>query len=104
MQAENWYQFTPATSGIYRVNTCSTTGSFDDTVLEIYDTCPNPSAGACVASGDDECGASAFLSDIPSVTLDAGNTYYIAAGGWNGAQGQYQLDVTLETPFLVSTE
>ena len=74
-----WYVFTPATSGNLMVDTI---GSSFDTVLGIYSgTCGTLTQIGC----DDDSGGNYTSATTNSVL--AGATYFIQAGGWNGASG-----------------
>lgn len=76
-----WFQHTPLTSGDYSVSTCGLSTTLPDPVLAVF----SPPVGGAVCDlqnyqelrcNDDssECGLQSFL---PSVSLEAGKTYYI---------------------------
>jgi hypothetical protein len=88
MGATVWYKFTPASSGLYDLSLC---GSSFDTVLAVYASC---GAATSIACNDDSCGAQSVLTGLE---FDAGNTYYIAVGGYAGATGTYTGIVTPNT-------
>jgi hypothetical protein len=72
-----FYRFTPSASGDYTIDTCS--GVSYDTVLSIHSACPSDTSVtlACNDDADTACPSSTVQSRIPSVTLTAGQTYYI---------------------------
>ena len=74
----NFFSFTPATSGFYRLSLCNQ-ASFD-TVLAVLAGC-DPAAGV-LACNDDGAGCAGFSSLIGSVELTGGVTYKIAIGGY----------------------
>jgi len=75
----NYYEFTPAESGAYRLSTCNT-ASFD-TKIAVLNSCNL--ADGVAACNDDGSGCAAFTSLIPSVELTAGVAYKIAIGGYS---------------------
>ena len=87
-----WYTYTPATTGTVDINTC---GSGYDTALQVYSgTCGSFNQMAC---NDDEGSTgpcSGTLQSAVSVTMNAGETYYIRVTGYNGNSGTYNLLVT----------
>jgi len=74
----NYFSFTPAESGSYRLSTCNA-ASFD-TKIAVMNTC-DP-AGGVVACNDDGAGCTGFTSLIANATLTAGQTYIVALGGY----------------------
>ena len=88
-----WYTFDPTITGEYQVSAC---GSGFDTVMEILDgTCGAFTALAC---DDDGCGTVGGPSEVASINLTSGTTYYIRVGGWNGATGAGELLITYIPP------
>ncbi|MBY0260779.1 MAG: hypothetical protein K2Q20_00445, partial [Phycisphaerales bacterium] len=91
-----WLSFTPATSGNFLMSLCSSSPSWD-TALSIHTACPGTTAnqitGAC---DDDTCGTTAGLSQINSVALNAGTTYFIRVAGWSTSVlgSAYNLEIT----------
>ncbi len=82
-----WFTYTPQTSGSVQINTC---GSAYDTVLSAH-------TGVCgsltqIACNDDStvCSPATLQSSI-TVTMNAGQTYYIRLAGYQGAVGGYSL-------------
>jgi hypothetical protein len=47
-----------------------------------------------VACNDDACGTDGFRSEIESVPVTAGNSYYVVVDGYNGDCGRYDLAIT----------
>ncbi|MCP4594787.1 MAG: hypothetical protein GY842_28990, partial [bacterium] len=75
-----------------RATTCAATTDFD-TVLEVYDACD----GALIACNDDACGTqSSVVWTIPP-RLNDPEVHYIRVFGANGATGQFQLDLVLDS-------
>ena len=72
-----------------------------DTQLAIYDGCPGSGALAMNSTGGDACdddgSANGFMSltDFQSVP---GLTYYVLVDGWNGAEGEFTVDVESDVP------
>ncbi|HEV8543361.1 MAG TPA: S8 family serine peptidase [Verrucomicrobiae bacterium] len=84
-----WYQFIAPTSGVLLV---STRGSSFDTLLGVYtstNATPRVTTLQEVASNDDVLGGGSY-SEV-TVTVDAGQTYYIAVDGYDAASGTVQL-------------
>jgi len=73
-----WYRFTPATTALYTVSTCTDTATtLNDTVMAIY-TAPGTCSGFSLFDcADDPCGLRAAIEQ----QLNAGTTYYIVV--WN---------------------
>lgn len=83
---EHVYRWTPACSGLARVNTC---GSFFDTVLYVRELTCDPFARQ-LACNDDSCG----LQSRIEFNVQAGTTYYIFVDGFSSSSGgSYQLHV-----------
>lgn len=104
MTTDVWFLYTATFDGDVRIDTCDST-TLDDTTLCVYDAALGcPIAGSvALASDDDSCGASAFLSsiDVPVIT---GQQLYVQAGGWNGTVGDGVLTITpiISPPTMVS--
>ncbi len=84
-----WYSFVASGSGMATATFCSGGGTAD------YDTALAAFSGTCgallqIACSDDNCG---LLSEI-SFAINSGETYYIAVGGFFGAQGTFTLSLT----------
>jgi hypothetical protein len=88
-----WYKYTATATAPLTISTC---GSAFDTVLSVYDTDTCPSGtGTQIACNDDApsgqgCGLRQSLVTINAVS---GNTYYIRISGYNGASGEYTLNI-----------
>jgi hypothetical protein len=89
----NYFSFTPAETGSYRLSTCNA-ASFD-TKIAVLNTC-DPSAGV-VACNDDGAGCTGFTSLIGNASLTAGTTYIVALGGYAATTptGSGTLSITL---------
>jgi hypothetical protein len=81
-----WFTYTAPASGVVIASTC---GSSFDTVLTIY----SGSCGALVpvACDDDNGPACAGLNASVRFSASAGVTYYLLAGGYNGANGNLSM-------------
>ena len=85
-----WYQYTPATNGVMIVDTF---GSTFDTALGIFTgTCGSLTQVAC---NDDANGGT--TDSRTAVLAAAGTTYYILAGGFQGANGKLVLHLVFTT-------
>lgn len=83
-----WYRWTPEFSYQVRIHTCA--ADFD-TLLAVY-TGSSFSDLTSVASNDDGCGRSNFGSRV-EFTARVGTTYSIAVDGYNGASGNFTLEL-----------
>jgi hypothetical protein len=73
-----WYIFTPATTALYTISTCTDTATtLPDTVIAIYTASGNCGDFTFYECGDDDCDLRAAIE----TELDAGTTYYIVV--WN---------------------
>jgi hypothetical protein len=71
-----WFKYTPTLTGTGMVDTCS---SAFDTKIEIFN-----SSMTSLGCNDDSCGYQSSFN----FACTAGQTYYVCAGGYNGASGQ----------------
>jgi RHS repeat-associated protein/uncharacterized repeat protein (TIGR01451 family) len=91
-----WYQFTPSTNGLLVIDT---SGSGFDTILGLYSgTCGNPTYLNC---NDDDGGLT--TSRLTNV-VNAGTTYYILAGGFDGAAGNLTVHAAWASPTSVPND
>lgn len=81
-----WYRYSPATAGTLSVSTCN---SGYDTVLAVFNACPDDSLQP-LACNDDFCGVQSQVE----LEVTPGNTYLIRVSGWNGNTGTFQLLLT----------
>ena len=84
----------PATDG-YTLQTCDSSTPFD-TGIEVWDSCPD-AGGSMLFCNDDGPGCPNFSSFV-GADLIAGVTYVIRVGGWNGATGATELNITQGAP------
>ena len=98
MAADFWFLYTASCDGLANIGTCAQTGTSTDTTLIVYpaQACP-PVGTSFLASADDSCGASAFMSEV-QVGVIAGEQYLIQVGGWNAETGTGTLDITCFVP------
>jgi hypothetical protein len=73
----NFYTFTPAETGFYRISTCNAADF--DTVLSVSTNCDPFSVLAC---NDDGAGCAGFTSTIANVELIGGVAYTVGIGGF----------------------
>jgi hypothetical protein len=86
-----WFTWTAPSCGQVTFNTC---GSGFDTHLSLWSSC---GAGE-LACNDDFCG----LQSSISATVVAGQTYYLRAAGYNGAQGTGTINMSMSAPLTGS--
>jgi hypothetical protein len=84
-----WYTYIPATNGNVTISTC---GSDFNTVLAVY-------SGSCgslnpVACADDNGPACSGTQASATYAATGGTTYFILAGGYNGAAGNLSIVAT----------
>jgi hypothetical protein len=90
-----WFKYTPTTSGTLSLLLCD---SDYDTVLSVHTGCPG-NTGNQVGCNDDTgwfgaCGWLPTSQSALDVSVSAYQTYYIRISGYNGATGNYVLDVS----------
>ena len=84
----------PATDG-YTLQTCDSSMPFD-TGVEVWDSCPD-TGGMMLFCNDDGPGCVNY-SSLLAAQLVQGVTYVIRVGGWNGAIGATELNITQGAP------
>jgi len=94
------YSFTPTASTALDISLCGE-GTNYDTKVYVYENEAGALAatidgGEATACNDDECQNSTtnYLSFLPGVLCEQGNTYYIVVDGYGGASGDYEIDIT----------
>ncbi len=95
VQSSIWYSFT-GDGNTYRIRSvqCSATNYIPDgdTQVAIFiGSCASPTQVAC---NDDENGNAGILNFNVAITTQSGQTYWVLVDGYNGAQGQFCLEVT----------
>lgn len=85
-----WFVYTAVSDCNLRLTTC---GSSWDTVLSLHSGCPGTALNQ-LNCNDDAC---AYQSVIVT-PVATGNSYYIRVGGWLGANGPFQLNVSCDPP------
>lgn len=80
---DQWWTYTATCTAPHTFSTC---GSTMDTVLEVFDNCTTLTSLGC---NDDSCG----LQSNVTVSLTAGTTYLVRAGGWNNREGVFDIDI-----------
>jgi hypothetical protein len=81
------YSYAPAVDEIVDITLCN--GSSYDTKLYVYENVATP--GLPFACNDDTCPG--YVSELPGLSLIAGNTYFIVVDGYGGNSGDYVIDV-----------
>jgi len=95
VQHSVWYSFT-GDGNTYRLRSvqCSATNYIPngDTQVAIFTgSCGSPTQVAC---NDDENGNAGILNFSVDIATQAGQTYWVLVDGYNGAQGEFCLEVT----------
>ncbi len=80
-----WYVYTATCTGPVTFHTC-TANRVLDTVMRIHQ---GQCGGPLLGCNDDACGLGSRLT----VNLTQGQRYFIAVGGYNGAEGDYEISV-----------
>jgi len=97
-----WFQFTPATSSDFQIETVFNAPGFPDTRLAVYGSAGCPDDPADVIACDDDSGVS--LLSLVTVPLLAGNTYKLRIGNYapdtTGASGDLTITEILDYPNL----
>ncbi len=84
-----WFRYTASSTGGIHITTCD--ASSYDTSLALYEgSCDNQVA--CNGDGYTDTGCQPYHSEI-DYTVEAGNTYYIRIGGWQGDSGTGTLTI-----------
>lgn len=86
-----WLKVTPAANAALVASTCG--GASWDTVLSVHTGCPGNNANQ-IGCLDDSCGQQTQLS----VNVAAGGTYYVRIAGFNGARGEFTINLTYTDP------
>ncbi|MGE3164399.1 MAG: hypothetical protein AB7O52_05815 [Planctomycetota bacterium] len=90
-----WFEFTPATTGSYLIDTCDA-ASFDTDLLIYTGGCGGLVEEACSGDGAGLVGCQTFFSAL-SVPLNAGTSYLIRIGGFGAATaGTGTLNIALD--------
>ncbi len=84
-----WYTYTPSSDGLATFSLCGNTGY--DSVLSVHSGCPG-GVGNNLACDDDSC-AGGGPSEV-TLNVVAGNTYLVRVTGWQGAVGNFTLNIT----------
>ncbi|MSR27982.1 MAG: hypothetical protein EXS03_00180 [Phycisphaerales bacterium] len=90
-----FFSFTPTVADGYTLQTCDSSAPFD-TGIEVWDGCPD-AGGVMLFCNDDGPGCPAFTSFLAADLFD-GFTYIIRVGGFNGATGATELNITQGAP------
>jgi hypothetical protein len=89
------YFFTPGANMKVLISLCANSGY--DTKVYVYEgSCP----GALVGCDDDSCSLNPFVSEL-LVVMTVGHTYYIVVDGFQGACGDFSIDVDVVVPHYV---
>ena len=91
------YAFTPSANTVVTMTLCLGMTDYD-TKMFVYE---NDCASAYYACNDDACTSAAgqnYVSELASLSVTGGNTYYIVIDGYDGGSGNYFLDITESDP------
>jgi hypothetical protein len=91
-----WYNHPSTAAGTLTVSTC---GSSYDSWIAVYDDygCANFDTRLMACSDDFACPGGGTLQSQVAVSVQAGRSYTIRVGGFNGATGSGQLTLSLQT-------
>jgi len=84
-----WFLFVPSTSGNVHFTTCDSS-SYDTSMALYQGSCDNQVA--CNGDADGDSGCQSYYSAI-DFNVNAGDTYYIRLGGWQGTTGEGTLTI-----------
>jgi len=87
--ADVWFRYTATSSGLVHITTCDA-NSFDTSLVLYEGSCDNQVA--CNGDGYTDAGCQLYHSEI-DYSMDAGATYYIRIGGWEGQTGTGTLTI-----------
>ncbi|HAP78254.1 MAG TPA: hypothetical protein DCR14_19495, partial [Acidimicrobiaceae bacterium] len=96
-----WWSFTPAVDGEIDLDTLSSSGSFNDTILTVY----TGTSGSFTEVGcnDDEQSAGVSLrSEILDLSVEGGTTYTIYVSRWNSTPTASAGTVVLDLDFTAT--
>ncbi len=85
-----WYHYTPESGGTATIETCG--GGDYDGAISVHSGCPGTTANQ-VACDDDGCGSTGGMATV-TISVTAGQTYYIRVMGYQDASGGFTLDIT----------
>jgi hypothetical protein len=85
MSKDTWFAYTASGTGTASISTCGQTGTDFNSVLIVYDNCASAN-GFCIASSDDGCGVTGFMSEV-TFAVATGTTYMVQLGGSQGPGG-----------------
>ncbi|MDA0973455.1 MAG: hypothetical protein O2867_06960, partial [Bacteroidetes bacterium] len=93
VEADIWYFFTAPSSGSVEIETIDI-GANDDTQLGVYSSSDGTCNGSLTEVGcGDDISASNYMTLIEVSSLTPGDTYWIQVDGWQGTDGEFELDV-----------
>jgi len=87
--ADIWFLYVPSASGIVQFTTCDS-NSYDTSMVLYEGSCDNQVA--CNGDGDGGNDCQSYYSAI-DYDVNAGDSYYIRIGGWQGATGSGTLTI-----------
>ncbi len=90
-----FFSFTPTVANSYTLQTCDSSAPFD-TGIEVWDGCPD-AGGVMLFCNDDGVGCANYSSFLVADLFD-GFTYIIRVGGWDGATGATELNISEGAP------
>ena len=94
-----WFTYTPSHTGTAWVDTCP---SDFDTMIEVFS--GNCGTLASIACNDDTLSCNGSLRSLTNFACTAGTSYYIWAGGYNGASGNLQIRAYAGLPLTINKQ
>ncbi|MBK9385644.1 MAG: PKD domain-containing protein [Planctomycetes bacterium] len=92
-----WFRYTSGCNATLEINTCGTAPTWDTKISVHTGQCGALTQIACNDDAGAGCGASTLLSRVTGVPVSAGQTIYIAMGGYVGRQGVFVFDIISTT-------
>jgi cysteine-rich repeat protein len=89
-----WFKFTPGFSGSMTLSTCDSSSYDTSMALYVGDSCGDWTYIACNGDASGQSGCQSYYSRIANYSVDAGETYWIRLGGYNGATGAGTLELS----------
>jgi PKD repeat protein len=88
-----WFSYRSLCNETIEINTCGTSPTWDTKISVHTGQCGALTQIACNDDAGTGCGASSLLSRVTGVQVAAGQTIYIAIGGFNARQGVFVFDI-----------
>ncbi len=93
VEADIWYFFTAPSTGSVEIETIDT-GANDDTQVAVYGSSDGTCTGSLTEVGcGDDISTTNYMTLFEVSSLTPGDTYWIQVDGWQGTDGEFELDV-----------